>query len=110
MQDTGLEASNPEGDKLPRDFAATMVRDIEQRGGTILRAQFLRINVHELEAWVPFKNHPGQSLYLVERFIARHGQLYHLSCTSLIPDQKLDPKIYKRFFDSFQVTGPPRLR
>lgn len=108
FQNAGLGVNSPESDKLPADFAESMVRDIEGKGGTLLRAELERINVHELEAWVPFKNHPGQSLHYVERFIARNGQLYHLACTSLVPGRKLDPAIYRRVFDSFRVIGPPR--
>lgn len=110
LQDTGLEPNNREGDKLPMAFPESMVKDIEGRRGTIIRAELLRINVHELEAWVPFKNHPGQNLHFISRFIARNGQLYNLTCTSLIPDQKLDARGYHRFFESFQVIGPPRPR
>jgi hypothetical protein len=110
FQDTGIRLGDREGDKLPLDFSESRIKDIRQKGGIILRTDLARINVHDLEAWMPYKNYPGQRLHFIERFIARNGRLYMLSCTSTILNQKLDAAVCRRFFDSFRVIRPPQPR
>jgi hypothetical protein len=80
----------------------------ESGGWVVLRSELLRKNVYEQETWSPMKRNPNLRLHYVERNIVRYGRQYILSCSSLVPEQKVNPNLCYRFFNSFRVIREPQ--
>jgi hypothetical protein len=106
--DTGIEPSSHEGNQLPLDFRREMLEHARERGWTVLSSELLRSNVYEQETWSPMKNNPSRSLHHIERSIFRYGRMYALTCSSIIPDLKVDAGVCRRFFGSFRVIRAPQ--
>lgn len=106
--DTGLEPTSREGNQLPQMFRKSMLENAAEQGWVVLRSELLRKNVYEQETWSPIKRKPDQRLHYIERNIVRYGRQYILTCASLIPEQKVNSELCRRFFNSFQVIGEPQ--
>ncbi|HEX8846699.1 MAG TPA: hypothetical protein VF791_18785 [Pyrinomonadaceae bacterium] len=106
--DLGLDPATTEGNQLPLDFRQSMLSHAKEQGWTVLRSQLLRKNVYEQETWSLTKSNPIRRLHYIERNIVRYGRQYILTCSSLLPEQKVSPEICRRFFDSFRVVREPQ--
>src|SRR5215213_8118323 len=98
---SGLEPTSREGNQLPPEFRQSMLDQARERGWEVLRSELLRKNVYEQETWSPIKAEPNLRLHYIERHIVRYGRQYVLTCSSLIPDQRVSSDLCRRFFDSF---------
>jgi hypothetical protein len=106
--DVGYDPTSHEGNQLPLTFRQTMLDQARERGWTVLRFELLRKNVYEQETWSPTKANPRLRLHYVERNIVRYGRQYILTCSSRIPDRKVDLELCRRFLDSFRVIREPQ--
>lgn len=106
--DVGYDPTSREGNQLPLTFRQTMLEQARERGWTVLRSELLRKNVYEQETWSPTKANPRLRLHYVERNIVRYGRQYVLTCSSRIPERKVDSELCRRFFDSFRVIREPQ--
>jgi hypothetical protein len=106
--DSGLEPDSRDGNQLPLAFRQLMLDQARERGWTVLRSQLLHKNVYEQETWSPMKSNPNLRLHYVERHIVRYGRQYALTCSSLIPEQKVKVELCQRFFNSFRVIREPQ--
>jgi hypothetical protein len=106
--DLGLDPSTKDGNQLPLNFRQIMLDHAKERGWTVLRSQLLRKNVYEQETWSLTKNKPIRRLHYIERNIIRYGRQYILTCSSLLPEQKVNTELCSRFFDSFHVVREPQ--
>ena len=106
--DVGLDPTSREGNQLPLTFRQNMLEHARERGWTVLRSELLRKNVYEQETWSPTKANPRLRLHYVERNIVRYGRQYVLTCSSRIPERKVDLDLCRRFFDSFRVIREPQ--
>ena len=106
--DVGYDPTSHEGNQLPLTFRQTMLDQARERGWTVLRSELLRKNVYEQETWSPTKANPRLRLHYVERNIVRYGRQYILTCSSRIPERKVDLELCRRFLDSFRVIREPQ--
>jgi hypothetical protein len=106
--DVGFDPTSREGNLLPLAFRRTMLEQANERGWTVIRSELLRKNVYEQETWSPTKANPRLRLHYVERNIVRYGRQYVLTCSSRIPERKVDVELCRRFFDSFRVIREPQ--
>lgn len=106
--DIGYDPASREGNQLPLTFRQTMLEQARERGWTVLRSELLRKNVYEQETWSPMKADPRLRLHYVERNIIRYGRQYILTCSSRIPERKVDFELCHRFIDSFRVIREPQ--
>ena len=106
--DVGVEPTSREGNELPLSFRRSMLDQANERGWVVLRSELLRKNVYEQETWSPMKRNHNLRLHYVERNIVRYGRQYILSCSSLVPEQKVNPDLCYRFFNSFRVVREPQ--
>jgi len=106
--DVGYDPFSREGNQLPLTFRQTMLEHARERGWTVLRSELLRKNVYEQESWSPTKADPHLRLHYVERNIVRYGRQYILTCSSRIPERKIDFELCSRFFNSFRVIREPQ--
>jgi len=106
--DSDYDPMSREGNQLPLTFRREMLDHARERGWTVIRSELLRKNIYEQESWSPIKEHPNSRLHYVERTIIRYGRQYTLTCASLIPEQKVNQDLCRRFFDSFHVIREPQ--
>lgn len=106
--DVGIDPTSREGNQLPLTFRQSMLEHARERGWTVLRSELLRKNVYEQETWSPTKANPRLRLHYVERNIVRYGRQYVLTCSSRIPERKVDLELCRRFFDSLRVIREPQ--
>lgn len=106
--DLDYEPPSRAGNQLPLTFRREMLEHARNRGWTVLRSELLRKNIYEQETWTPMKERPNLRLHYVERTIIRYGRQYTLTCSSLIPEQKVNPETCRRFFGSFKVIREAR--
>lgn len=106
--DLDYEPASRNGNQLPLTFRREMLEHAREKGWTVVRSELLRKNIYEQETWSPMKGHPNLRLHYVERTVVRYGRQYTLSCSSLIPEQKVDPEPCHRFFNSFQLVREPQ--
>lgn len=106
--DLDYEPASRTGNQLPLTFRREMLEHARNRGWTVLRSELLRKNIYEQETWTSMKERPNLRLHYVERTIIRYGRQYTLTCSSLIPEQKVNAETCRRFFSSFEVVGEPR--
>lgn len=106
--DVQYEPTSREGNQLPLNFRQSMLEHARERGWTVVRSELLRKNVYEQETWSPTKANPNLRLHYVERNIIRYGRQYILTCSSLIPERKVDLEACRRFIDSFRVLREPQ--
>jgi hypothetical protein len=106
--DVGYDPSSREGNQLPLTFRQTMLEQARERGWTVLRSELLRKNVYEQETWSPMRANPDLRLHYIERNIMRYGRQYILTCSSRIPERKVDSDMCHRFFESFRVIREPQ--
>lgn len=106
--DTGFNPGDYDANQFPPTFGRERIEQAREKGSTILRSQLLRINVFEYEVLSPRKGDADKMLHWIERHIIRYGRQYTLSCGSTIPNQKVDTRICRRFFESFRVIRAPQ--
>lgn len=106
--DTGLNPADYDANHLPQNFGRELVEHAKKKGSTVIRSQLLRINVFEYEVVSPRKGNRNLMLHWVERHVIRYGRQYTLSCGSSVPNQKVDVRICRRFFESFRVVRAPQ--
>ena len=106
--DSDYDPTSREGNQLPLTFRREMLDHARERGWTVIRSELLRKNIYEQETWSPIKEHPNSRLHYVERTVMRYGRQYTLTCASLIPEQKVNQELCRRFFDSFRVVREPQ--
>jgi hypothetical protein len=106
--DVGFDPASREGNQLPLTFRQTMLEQARERGWTVLRSELLRKNVYEQERWSPMTANPRLRLHYVERNIVRYGRQYVLTCSSRVPERKVDLELCRRFLDSFRVIREPQ--
>lgn len=106
--DLDYEPTSRAGNQLPLTFRREMLDHARERGWTVLRSELLRKNIYEQETWSPMKAHPNLRLHYVERTVIRYGRQYTLTCSSLIPEEKVNLEPCRRFFNSFRVVREPQ--
>lgn len=106
--DVGLDPTSRDGNQLPPTFRQSMLDHARERGWIVLRSEMVRKNVYEQETWSPTRGNPNLKLHYIERNVVRYGRQYILTCASLIPEQKVNPDLCRRFFSSFRTIREPQ--
>jgi hypothetical protein len=107
--DIGFEPKDRDANQFPPKFSREMIdQATQEREATVLRSQLLHINVYELEIIFPRKGDRNLMLHSIERYVIRHGRQYTLTCSSLVPNERLNSVICRKFFDSFRVVAMPQ--
>lgn len=107
--DTGIDAESRNSNQFPLKFSQEMIEHaIQSRGADVLRSRLLHINVYEIEILSPRKGDRSLMLHSIERYVIRYGRQYTLSCSSIIPNKRVNAITCQRFFNSFRVVGIPQ--
>ena len=99
---TEFSPPSRKGNSFPADFKRQMLEQARRNGWIITRSVLLRPDLYEQERWVPTDTDPRHKLNFISRHFMRGGKHYTLACSSLIPDERVDIDICRRFFNSLR--------
>lgn len=85
--------------KFASSYAEVFTNKLRHDGWRIIYYRATATNKNEMEAWFP-SSLAGKYLHQLSHQIMKNGWLYNLSCGSIIADQKVDPALCQKFFDS----------
>lgn len=107
FQDLGYAPNSLFSDSIATTYERKVREAAKRDGWRIVEIRRLSNSVVETEAWE--RSHaPNGYVHSISHTVIRNGRLYDLHCRSMFLGQEVDKTACRRFFNSFQVIGPPR--